>query len=51
MVQDRTVSSIVLDFVIHVSLLILLIISLYPLLHVASVSLSEPLAVKQNIIT
>ena len=51
MVQDRTVSSIVLDFVIHVSLLILLIISLYPLLHIASVSLSKPLAVKQNIIT
>lgn len=51
MVVDKSISSRIFDLIIHISLFLLLVACLYPLLHVASVSVSEMLAVQQNIIT
>ena len=39
------------DIVIHVSLAILLLVTLYPILHIASVSISRGTAIAKNIIT
>jgi len=48
MVRDRSASSVVLDVVIHVSLALLLIVTLYPILHIASVSVSKGTAILRN---
>jgi len=51
MVKDNSVSSIVLDVIIHISLFFLLVVTLYPVLHVASVSLSSPSAFERGLVT
>jgi putative aldouronate transport system permease protein len=44
MVRDRSVSSIILDVIIYTTLSFVFVICLFPILHVASVSLSSPQA-------
>lgn len=51
MIRDTSVSSRVLDITVHVSLAFILIVTLYPVLHIASVSLSRGTAVAKNIVT
>lgn len=41
MVKDRSVSSFVLDLVIHITLILLMLITLYPIVYIFSVSLSS----------
>ncbi len=51
MVRDTSLSSRLFDVVIHLTLLVVLVASLYPLLHVASASVSQGSAFDKNIIT
>ena len=51
MVKDRSASSVILDIVIHVSLLLLLIVTVFPILHVAAISFSSSSAINRGIVT
>lgn len=51
MVKDRTVSSVLLDIFIRVSLLIVLVVTLYPVLNIISISFSSSAAFEKGIIT
>jgi putative aldouronate transport system permease protein len=51
MIRDRSVSSRVLDLIVHASLAFVLVVTLFPVLHIASVSLSSGTAVARNSIT
>ncbi len=44
MVKDNTVSSIILDVVIYIFLILLMIVTLYPIIYIFSVSLSSQAA-------
>ena len=44
MVKDNTVSSIILDVVIYIFLILLMIVTLYPIIYIFSVSLSSQTA-------
>ena len=44
MVKDRSVSSFILDVIIHISLILLMIITLYPVVYIFSVSVSSSAA-------
>jgi putative aldouronate transport system permease protein len=50
-IRDRSVSSRVLDIVVHATLVLVLLVTLYPVLHVASVSVSRGTAVARNEVT
>ena len=51
MIRDKSPSSRILDVVVHTTLALVLVVTLYPVLHVASVSLSRGTAVAQNEVT
>ena len=51
MVRDNSLSSKILSLVVHCTVVILLIVTLYPVLHVASVSFSRGSAVMKNEVT
>mgnify|MGYP001003721583 FL=1 len=51
MVRDRSFSSIMLDIIVHTTLIILLVITLFPVLHVAAVSLSSSKAIDRGLVS
>lgn len=51
MVHDDSFGSTILDIFIHIVMIFVLVVTLYPILHVASVSMSAPWAVSQNVVT
>lgn len=51
MVRDRSFSSIMLDIIVHTTLIILLVITLFPVLHVAAFSLSSSKAIDRGLVS
>ncbi len=51
MIRDRSIASGILDIVVHTFLGFLLLVTLYPLLHIASVSISGGTAIAKNLVT
>lgn len=51
MVRDKSPSSIILDVIIHTSLIILLIVTILPILHVAAISFSSSTAINRGLVT
>ena len=45
MIQDKTLSSKFLDVVVHITMFVVLVTTLYPVLHVLAASFSSPLAI------
>ena len=50
-IRDRSASSVALDVFVHASIALLLVVTLYPVLYIASVSLSGGLAILRNEVT
>jgi len=50
-VRDKSPSSIILDVIIHTSLIILLIVTILPILHVAAISFSSSTAINRGLVT
>jgi len=50
MVKDRTISSRLLDVVVHASMIFIALITVLPILHVVSISLSDPDAIKRGLV-
>lgn len=51
MIKDNSTSAKVLDLIVHTTLLILLVVTLFPILHIAAVSLSSSSAINRGIVT
>ncbi|HOJ09731.1 MAG TPA: carbohydrate ABC transporter permease [Clostridiales bacterium] len=51
MVKDNTTGSKILDIIIHIILIFVVVITLYPVLNIAATSLSSSVAVEKNLVT
>ena len=51
MVQDKSISSKIFDIFIHIFMILVIIITLYPVLNIAATSLSSSIAVEKNLVT